>query len=179
MSVPSLHRRAAGVLLHFTSLPGPYGSGDLGDEAHRFVEFLSAAGQRYWQVLPVQPPGGGASPYQTISSFAGHAALVSIDALIRDGLVTADFVRELVPKGDDTAIDFVATSLFRDTVLRAAFREYARTHSRTRDSEFDAFVRSHDSWLEDYALYVALKTKFGGVAWTAWPEPLRAREPHS
>lgn len=176
MSAPTLRDRTSGILLHITSLPGPFGSGDLGDEAHRFAEFLQAAGQRYWQILPVNPPGGGASPYQTISSFAGHADLVSLDALIAEGLLSrAEVVRD-APRSDPAFVDFGATSRFRDTMLRRAFASFSTKQSGTRAPDFDTFVKGEQSWLEDFVLFAALKQKYGGRCWTEWEAPLRRRE---
>jgi 4-alpha-glucanotransferase len=149
--VPTLADRTAGVLLHATSLPG----GDLGPSAHEMVEFLAAAGQSWWQMLPINPPGLGNSPYSALSAFAGSAALISADRLIGDGLLAARD-RDL-PQEDR---------------LRAAFGAFAGG-----DAAFARFTGESTDWLEDYALYRVLKRRLAGATWTEWPAELRARDP--
>ncbi len=163
--------------MHLTSLPGPFGSGDLGAEAYRFAEFLHAAGQRYWQILPVNPPAGGESPYQTVSSFAGHPNLVALDTLIEEGLLSRTEVMREAPDADTSRIDFPVVGRFRETMLRRAFASFRHRHGKERSHEFDAFVRDEARWLEDYALFVALKQRFSDRPWTQWDEPFRRREP--
>ncbi len=146
--------RRAGLLLHPTSLPGPFARGDLGHEAYRFVEFLAAAGCTVWQMLPVGPTGDGGSPYQSISAHAGCRELISLDWL-RD-------------RGWLTAVDPAQT---RDAQLRAAGDAFVAQ----APADFGDFCARQAHWLEDFALYSALKAVRGGQAWHAWPAPLRRR----
>ena len=149
--VPRLSDRTAGILLHPTSLS----SGDLGPGAHEMVEFLAAAGQGWWQTLPINPPGYGNSPYSAESAFAGNPALVSTDSLIADGLLGV---------GD--------RSRAQEKRLRAAFRAFAGG-----DPDYKQFVAGAADWLEDFALYRALKHRHGGGVWTEWAPELRGRDP--
>ncbi|MCC6647048.1 MAG: 4-alpha-glucanotransferase [Polyangiaceae bacterium] len=161
--------RRAGVLLHPTSLPGPHGSGDLGSEAHAFIDWLADAGQSYWQMLPVVPPAGGHSPYQSSSAFAGDPGLVALADL--PGLPSTPAPRLPVDR-----VDFAATAAFRSEVRRRSFEQ-----ARGADGlePFLAYCAREAAWLEDYALYAALKQEHGGAAWTAFPTPLRDREPRA
>ena len=144
--------RRAGILLHPTSLPGEGGFGELGPEADRFVEFLREAGQRSWQMLPLNPPDGAGSPYSSDSAFAGSPSLISTERLIRDGLVRRDEV-----------------SGGKESLLRAAFARRGETE------ELAAFREENRDWLADYALYRALRRKFGRP-WNRWPRALARRE---
>lgn len=174
MRVPSLDDRTSGVLCHPTSLPGPHGSGDLGPEARAFVDLLVAAGQSVWQMLPVVPPAGGASPYQSSSAFAGDPALVSLDLLHAEGLLTADDLVPDVPL-DNAKIDFAARNAFRTSRLRRAFDTMKGDADRA--SGFFAFCEAEAAWLEDYALFCALKDAHDHAAWTSWSDGLRRRDP--
>src|SRR5688572_4582336 len=143
-------RRASGLLMHLTSLPGPHGSGDLSDEAHRFADFCADAGQTMWQMLPVGPPGGppGNSPYSSYSSAAGSPYLVSLQGLARDGLLTPRDLRP-PPGVDDRRVNFATVRRFRDERLRTAynrFRDGSGKASRLRPA-FAAFVRAQRAWL--------------------------------
>jgi 4-alpha-glucanotransferase len=158
--------RSAGILLHPTSLPGPHGIGELGPEALRFVEFLEAAGQRLWQVLPPGPTGPGGSPYSSGSAFAGNPLLISTDRLMRDGLLPDDTPR--LPEGP---ADFRTVSPRKAKLLREAFGR-AKPDRKARE-----FEEEHQGWLEDWALYAALKDRFGGASWTSWSPELARREP--
>jgi 4-alpha-glucanotransferase len=165
-------RRSSGLLLHVTSLPGRHGSGDLGREAHGFVDFCAAAGQTWWQMLPVGPPGPhpGNSPYSSYSSVAGSPYLVSLGELGRENLLTP---RELRPmrEFDDANVNFAAVRAFREERLRAAHERFARPPA------YDRFCREQRTWLEDFALFCALKDKHRGVPWSEWDPPLRSRQP--
>ncbi len=171
---PSLHERAAGVLLHPTSLPGPHGSGDLGAEARRFIDFLSAAGQRWWQMLPVGPAGFGNSPYSALSAFAGNPLLLDLDALAEDGLLdAAELSRARLPA---KRVDYGRASRFREQHLRRAFARFeSRKNVRLR-RELDAFREANAAWLPDFALFSAIKQSQGLVQWTLWPDELRSRD---
>ncbi|MFM7109390.1 MAG: 4-alpha-glucanotransferase [Planctomycetaceae bacterium] len=171
-----LATRSAGILLHPTSLPGRFGIGELGPEAHRWLERLAAMGQRLWQLLPLGPTGFGDSPYQTLSTFAGNPLLVSFDALRDDGLVDADRLDALPPMPADHVAfgDVIGARLALLHEVAAAFPR--RASAALRDG-FEQFVDEQGPWLEDYALFVSLKARFDGRAWTEWPADAAAREP--
>ena len=158
--------RSAGILLHPTSLPGPYGIGELGPEALRFVRFLEEAGQRLWQTLPLGPTGDSGSPYSAYSAFAGNPLLISTERLVEEGLLKAG-----LPKAASGPVDYPAVMAVKEKRLREAF-------GRARPGkELEEFREGHRAWLGDYALYAALKRKFGNAPWTAWEGDLRLREP--
>jgi 4-alpha-glucanotransferase len=167
--------RSSGVLLHLTSLPGPHGSGDLGPAAHGFAEFLAQAGQRHWQMLPVVPPGGGNSPYDSPSAFAGSPWLVSLELLADHGLLdAADLVApERLRHAPRTLHG--ASRHFRERRLKKAFARFqARPSAR---QELEHTLEANRTWLGDHALFCALKRAHGGKPWTAWPPELARREP--
>jgi 4-alpha-glucanotransferase len=168
--------RASGILLHPTSLPGPYGIGDLGAAAHRFVEFLTAARQRIWQVLPLGPTGYGDSPYQCFSAFAGNPLLIDLDALVASGLLTQD---EVAPARDlpTDDIDFGRVIAHRQPLwLRALERFDSRATGDARNA-FAAFQLDQADWLDDYALFMAVKDAHQQVAWTHWDPAIAHRDP--
>ena len=172
---PARGRRRAGILLHPTSLPGRHGIGDLGATARRFVDFLAAAGQSLWQVLPLAPTGYGDSPYQALSAFAGNPLLVSLDELAACGWLRPG---ELEPPRPfpDSAVEYAAVAPWKSALLRRAAEAFEASGS-TRDREaFERFRHRRASWLEDVALFLALKEAHGGGAWTSWPAPLAQRE---
>ncbi|HZN33785.1 MAG TPA: 4-alpha-glucanotransferase, partial [Pirellulaceae bacterium] len=170
--------RASGVLLHVTSLPSPGGCGDLGREAYDFVGGLARAGQGVWQVLPLGPTGYGDSPYQCFSAFAGNPLLVSLELLEAEGwLAAADLGR--APAFPEAAVDYAAVSAFKRPLLaRAAgrFREGAAAADR---QAYDAFRDRQAGWLDDFALFMALKDAHRGVAWTDWEPEVAARHPEA
>jgi 4-alpha-glucanotransferase len=176
LRVPSLSERASGVLLHPTSLPGPYGCGGLGDCARRFVRFLAAAGQRFWQMLPVNPPGEGSSPYSARSAFAGSPLLIDLDVLAGEGLLSPD---DLASKPDfpEDRVDFEATAAFREAMLGKAFAAFEERGPSEERHRFERFCEESRSWLDDYALYSALRRRGGGVPWWEWEPGLRDRAP--
>ena len=153
--------RQCGILLHPTALPSAYGCGDLGDNARAFVDFLSASGQRLWQVLPLNPPGYGDSPYSALSAFAGDTRLVSLEKLVETG----DLLSDDLPEG--TSRDAPPLRLKR-VALRLAAERFAHAASARRREAFEAFCRDTD-WLDDYVLFVALHAKYGGSSWLDWP----------
>ncbi len=165
--------RASGILLHPTSLPGPFGIGDLGPEAYKFVDFLVDAGQKLWQVLPLGPTGYGDSPYACYSAFAGNTLLVSPEKLVEEDLLES--APSLATKGHK--IDFGEAHNFKDQLLRKAYERYTSTTDTALRSAFETFAQQHAHWLEDYARFRALKDAHGGVAWNEWEaapqEPLR------
>ena len=168
--------RACGVLLHPTSLPGRHGVGDLGREAYRFVDFLAAAGQSLWQVLPLGPTGYGNSPYQCFSAFAGNPLLVSPELLVEQGLL-APGALEGLPGLPDDRVEYGEAFARKEALLRAAFENFRRSEPALVAAGFEEFKQSAAPWLEDYALYRSLKRERGEAAWTEWEEPLVRRDP--
>lgn len=161
--------RKSGILLHITSLPGPWGMGELGPEARKFGEFLAASGQKQWQILPTGPVGYGWSPYSSLSAFAGNHLLVSFDELIEEGLLTRRNLSRF-PTFDTEEIDFPAVIAAREKIL---FRVADRFESTP---EFDAFCSSQAYWLADYSLFMALREAYGNSPWTEWPDGVRDRD---
>lgn len=168
--------RSSGILLHPTSLPGPFGSGDLGPAAYAFADFLAAAGQSCWQVLPLGPTGYGDSPYACYSAFAGNTLLISPEQLVADGLLTENDLLPYPPEFKAERLEFTAVHNYKDNILRRAFLSFKRAADQELASEFSEFCRRHISWLDDYALFRALKDEHGGVAWNEWEPALVRRE---
>jgi 4-alpha-glucanotransferase len=170
-------RRAAGVLLHPTSLPGSYGIGELGDEVIAFLDWAQSAGMRIWQVLPLNPPGYGASPYGCVSSFAGNPLLISPQRLLQDGLLDVEDVAE-VPRFSDDHVEFERVTEYKFALLRTSWQRFHDSASDELHAAFAAFVAAPEQkeWLGDYTLYMTLKTKFGGAPWWLWEPSLAARE---
>jgi 4-alpha-glucanotransferase len=166
--------RAAGVLLHPTCLPGPCPTGDLGSRAVEFVSWLAAAGQSYWQVLPLGPVGGSGSPYDSCSAFAGNPLLISPERLVDEGLAKE------IPSLAESAgkIDFPALSRDRESLLREIWRRGADSLPNSIRCRHEAFLsdRQVRAWLDDWTLYTALKSDLGGEPWNRWPMALRLRE---
>ncbi|MDL2219984.1 4-alpha-glucanotransferase [Ruminococcaceae bacterium OttesenSCG-928-O06] len=163
--------RGAGVLLPVSSLPSPFGIGSLGGAARAFVDFLAEAHQAYWQVLPTGPTGFADSPYQSFSAFAGNPWFVDLDTLCHQGLLHKEEYRTLPWGTDETLVDYGALARHREGVLRRAFARFADKPALA------AFCEEQAHWLDDYALYMAIKAKQGGAPWGAWPEALRLRAP--
>ena len=168
-------KRSSGMLLHPTSFPGPYGVGDLGPQAYRFIDFLADSGSKLWQVLPLGPTGYGDSPYQCFSAFAGNPYLVSPDLLIEQGLLTHEDLAGM-PAWNPERVDFGALYHWKPGLLDLAYRRFEALPRGPIHAEFDAFRAESASWLDDFALFMALKDANGGVAWNEWPEPERKRE---
>ena len=167
--------RQSGILLHPTSLPGRFGVGDLGPEAHRFVDFLSETKQRLWQVLPLGPTGYGDSPYQCFSAFAGNPLLVSPERLRKDGwLGAADLAK--APAFSDQGVDFGAVIAWKRELLKRAGAGFEKGASAKARESFEGF-RQANPWLADYALFMALKEAHRGTAWTRWERDLANRRP--
>ncbi len=165
--------RHAGVLLHPTSLPGRFGIGDLGPDAHNFIEWLASAGQSLWQVLPLGPPGPGASPYSARSAFAGNALLISPEKLVADGLLEAGEIEDGPGNGGSDRVDFPAVAAWKAGLLRTAFGRFAGAGRWDEVADFEA---ANADWLPDYALYEAVRGEQPG-AWWEWPEAIAGRDP--
>lgn len=169
--VPLSGARESGVLLHITSLPAGEGIGDLGAAAHQFVEWLAAAGQRWWQVLPCGEVGFGESPYQSISAYAGNSLLLSLRALVADGLLSEQDVGDLGSHADSSSVDFPSVQRHKTRLLDLACENFLRSAGAWLRTEFERFEKDPaQHWLQDYARFVVLKARFGAIAWTAWPK---------
>lgn len=170
--------RRSGILLHPTSLPSRFGIGDLGPEAYRFADFLAAAGQQIWQVLPLGPTGYGDSPYQCFSAFAGNPLLISLETLIEDGLLSpADL--EGAPAFPASEVDYGAVIAFKIPLLQKAFECFEARASASDKDAFDAFCHENASWLDDYALFDAVKEAHEGAPWNRWEKAVAERQPHA
>jgi len=164
--------RSSGVILHPTSLPGPYGIGDLGTEAYRWVDLLAESGTSLWQILPVGPTGYGDSPYQCFSAFAGNVNLISPDLLAVDGLIDLP----LAPGFPDDHVEYGDVIPWKREVLAEAFAGFeAGRGNPGLASDFERFC-DEQNWLDDYALFMAIKSAFGGGSWQDWPDEFRLRE---
>lgn len=165
--------RASGLLLHITSLPSPYGIGDLGPAAYDWIDRLHEAGQNWWQALPVGPTGYGDSPYQCLSSFAGNGLLISPDLLIEDGLLCADECKGIF---SSTRIHYDSVVPFKQRLLDAAWTRFRAGVRKDLLPDYEQFCHSRAAWLEDYALFRALRTKYHGVHYLDWPAELVRRD---
>ena len=170
-------RRAAGVLLHPTSLPGSYGVGELGDEVIAFLDWAQSAGMRVWQVLPLNPPGYAASPYGCVSSFAGNPLLISPQRLLQDGLLNAEDVVD-IPRFADDHVEFERVTEYKLALLRTSWRRFHENADDALRAASASFVRAPEQkdWLDDYSLFMTLKTQSGGAPWWRWEPSLVARE---
>ncbi len=168
--------RESGVLLHPTSLPSPFGIGDMGDEAFDFVDFLQDSGQKLWQILPLNPPGIGFSPYQCFSAFAGNHMLIDPRKLAHDGLL--DELHLECPVFPKDRVDFPAVETFKAGLFSRAYTRFQERGGPQR-ADYRDFCRENACWLEDYALFMALKSYFNGVAWDQWEHGAAFRDPET
>ena len=168
--------RCSGILLHPTSLRGPYGIGDLGAGAYRFVDWLAANGQTIWQVLPLGPTSYGDSPYQTLSAFAGNTNLISLDRLVEDGLLTKGDLAD-APPFPANSVDYGWVGSYHNQKLAGAWRNFSGGADQSLRREFERFVDENHFWLEDFALFVALKTQHRLRPWVEWEREFRRRDP--
>src|SRR5207248_3993435 len=177
MSLPpfSAQYRASGVLLHVTSLPSPYGIGDVGPAAVKWIDQLHDAGQSWWQALLLGPTGYGDSPYQSLSSFAGNGLLISPDWLIEDGLLRPSDC--MAPPFSPSTVDYNAVIPFKHRLLEKAWTNFVRTDSAELRVAFEQFCHEQAHWLEDYALFRALKIRYNGAYYLEWPTELVQRVP--
>lgn len=172
--------RSSGILLHFTSLPGRFGLGDFGPCAYEFADFLSAAGQKLWQVLPLNPTGYGDSPYQCFSAFAGNPLLISLEHLRDQGLLqSSDVDRGQIPPHSEDFVDYDRVIKFKMSILRRAAEAFFADGSHAGHAAFDTFCERARSWLEDYAFFMACKDAHHGTTWTSWEVEIRSREPRA
>jgi 4-alpha-glucanotransferase len=175
MTEDSMLERGSGILLHPTSFPGPYGIGDLGPSSFRFIDWMEAAGQHFWQLMPLGPTGFGDSPYASPSAFAGNPLLISLDWLRGDGLLNNDdFVG--TPSFSDDHVDFGSVIPFKQAMLRKAFGHWQRQDG-DKSEAFELFRLQHAQWLADFALFMSIKDEMGGANWITWPVETRLRKP--
>jgi len=167
--------RSGGIILHPTSLPGPFGIGDLGPTAKRWIDFLDETGCGLWQVLPLGPTGYGDSPYQCFSAFAGNPYLVSPQILFEEGLLQAEDLRDM-PDFPAERVDYGKVIPWKLGLWDRAFSQFQRSSHRDIRQEFEQYQEENRYWLEDYALFMAIKEAYGGGSWIHWPEPYRSRE---
>ena len=166
--------RASGLLLHVTSLPSAYGIGDLGPEAFAWIDRLHNAGQRWWQALPLGPTGYGNSPYQPLSSFAGSALMISPQLLKAEGLLAAGDCQAQFAPG---AVDYDLVIPFKEKLVETAWNHFQRVARGDLRREYQEFCSLQASWLDDYALFRALKARYGGAYYLEWPAELVLRRP--
>ncbi len=169
--------RSTGILLHPTSLPSRFGIGDFGPAAFSFADQLANAGQSLWQVLPMCPTGEGNSPYQSYSAFAGETLLISPEILVEEGvLAKADLAH--APKFPQDKVDYSGVREWKTPLLQKAYQSFRGARSREIEHEFQQFCADHGAWLDDYALFVALREHIGGSGnWTSWDKDLSRRNP--
>ncbi len=168
--------RSSGILLHPTSLPGPFGSGDLGATAYHFIDWLVVAGQKLWQTLPLGPVGMGDSPYMCLSAFAGEPLLIDLQELVQRGWLQKNEI-ENVPSFSNSKIHFGDVRSYRMLKLKIAANNFFSTAKKNELDDFTAFCKKQKSWLEDYALFMALIGKYNGAEWSSWEEDLVKRKP--
>ena len=163
--------RSSGVLMHISSLPSPYGIGTMGKEARKFADFLEKSGQKYWQILPICPTSYGDSPYQSFSSFAGNPYFIDLEYLCKEKLLKKAEC-ESFPWGKKAdKVDYGVMYESRYKLLKIAFERFLRAEP----DDFEAFCEKEADWLSDYALFMAVKDRFDGVAWNEWAEDIRLR----
>lgn len=163
-------QRSSGILLHPTSLAGPYGIGDLGPSAHHWVDWLAETGCRYWQLLPLGPTGYADSPYASFSAFAGNPNLISPELLIEEGLLDSSEVESL--DGDPRRVDYGSLIPWKRSLVDRAYQRL----DGSLHTEFVAFRNNEARWLDDFALFMAIKEDQGGGPWVDWPEAIRHRD---
>ena len=165
--------RQSGILMHITSLPGPYGVGTMGENAYKFVDFLQSAGQSCWQILPLNPTGYGDSPYQSFSSWAGNPYLIDLDILVKEGLLRQEELEGICWETTPNRVDFGLQYTRRYPILRTAHERFVP------GEEYDTFCRENTFWLNNYALFMAIKDALGGAPWLTWPEGLKTCRPEA
>jgi 4-alpha-glucanotransferase len=169
-------KRSSGILLHPTSLPGPYGNGELGPQAYRWVDFIAEAGFGLWQVLPLGHTGYADSPYQCFSAFAGNPYLISLETLLAEGILLPEDVADK-PEFPDEKVDYGAIYFWKFKVLDRAYERFQQAASPALRAELAQFEIKHADWLPDFALFMALKDAHQGAPWHTWAPSLRSRQP--
>jgi 4-alpha-glucanotransferase len=159
--------RYSGILTHPTSFPGPYGIGDLGDDALTFIDFLAAAGQRLWQIMPLGPTGFGDSPYASFSAFAGNPLLISLKRLSEQGLLSPEDISN-PPLFPEDHVDYGPVIAYHQELLKKSYAVFQKTQDRSIREEFNTFIDAQGWWLDDYALFMAYKDLHDGMIWNQW-----------
>jgi 4-alpha-glucanotransferase len=170
--------RSTGTLLHPTSLPGPHGIGDFGSEAYRFLDFLQGSGQKLWQVLPLNPTGYGDSPFQCFSASAGNPLLISLEKLLEEEILHRDNIGT-VPDFPVDSVDYGRLIQWKLPILRRAARNFLSSAGAEQRAAFELFCTQSARWLNDFALFMALKDAHQQVAWTRWPREVAQRRPEA
>lgn len=165
-------RRYSGILCHPTSLPSPYGIGDMGQGAYDFVDFLEKAGQTLWQVLPLGPTGFGDSPYQSYSVFAGQTLIISPEKLLKQGLLKEEDLKNL-PQFDSRQVKYGEVLTWKTKIFRKAFEAFEETEDKALLEEYQEFLKVHQFWLDDYAFYMAMREENGFQSWLQWAPELQ------
>src|SRR6056297_1852119 len=160
--------RSAGILLHPTSLPGKYGMGDMGPNAYKWVDTLLAAKQNCWQILPLGPTGYGDSPYQSFSAFAGNPYLISPDLLIEEGLLTKEEAKP--PEFPKTRVDYGPVIKYKLKILKRAWKAFKSDKAKHLQDDFKIFCDQEAEWLDDYSLFMSLKSEYGEKSWLEWKD---------
>ena len=170
-----MSKRYSGILLHITSLPSKYGIGDMGSFAYAFVDFAALSGQKYWQLLPINPTDGinGNSPYSCSSAFAGNSLLISPEMMVIEGFLKASDVN--IPTNlVEEKVDYSKVGSFKERIFTTAYLRFQKMTDRT---DFDQFVANQQYWLEDFALFTVIKSVYSGRGWNEWPKALKTRKP--
>lgn len=169
-----MKRRGSGILLHITSLPSPYGIGDMGPWAYKFADFLSQAKQHYWQILPLNPvdPIYGNSPYHSISAFANNLLLISPELMVQDGFLSREDL-EPVPNFPQRKVDYHKVIAYKENLFRIAYERF----KNSKEKKFLKFDKENAHWLEDFAQFIAFRESFKRQVWSDWPQEIRDRQP--
>ena len=172
-----MNRRSSGILLHITSLPSPYGIGDLGTGAYKFVDFLAETKQGFWQILPLNPTDSalGNSPYYSPSAFASNTILISPELMFQNGLLEKGEI-ENSPVFQNDRVDYHKAVVHKKHLF---YRAYERFKEKGNKYEYEKYCQENSYWLEDFALFTALKEHFHGQLWNQWPCEIRDRKPET
>lgn len=169
-------KRSCGILLHPTSLPGKYGIGDIGKEAFKFIDFLEKAGQKIWQILPLGPTGYGNSPYQCYSSLSGNPLLISLEELVEKKLLSKqDVDNQDLFNFTENQVNFEDVQLYKNLLLQKAYNNFTSSEFEADQNGFDLFCKNKCNWLDDYALFMALKKYFNDLPWYEWADDFKLR----
>ena len=166
--------RSSGILMHISSLPSRHGIGDLGAAAYEWVDMLHASGTKYWQMLPLTPTGYGNSPYQGLSAFAGNPLFIDPEELVENGLLDISDSED-APGYPKRRIDFKSATDWKNKFLRQAYQHSKRGMSAQLQRDYEAFLQTNEFWLDDFAIFMAIREAFGLVSWSEWPQGLRNR----
>lgn len=164
--------RSSGVILHPTSLSGPFGIGDLGPSSIKWLDFMDRAGLGLWQILPIHPTGYGDSPYQSFSAFAGNPNLISPILLVEDGLLSLEEIQKH-PHLSNKRVDYPRVSRWKRKILKFAYRNFRKAISTQLKDEFESFCSAQSYWLNDFSVFMSLKDSFKQIAWNEWPNEFK------